>query len=65
MKIIFAGSSEFGIPALEKLHVQRDFELLLAISQPARPKGGNSFWKILRCANPPITWGFPPSARKM
>ncbi|HQB97662.1 MAG TPA: methionyl-tRNA formyltransferase [Candidatus Cloacimonadota bacterium] len=39
MKIIFAGSSEFGIPALEKLHVLRDFELLLAISQPARPKG--------------------------
>lgn len=39
MQIIFAGSSEFGIPALEKLHVLRDFELLLAISQPARPKG--------------------------
>lgn len=39
MKIVFAGSSEFAIPALEELYAHKEHSLLLAISQPARPKG--------------------------
>lgn len=39
MRIIFAGSSEYGIPALEELMAQRKHEIALVISQPARPKG--------------------------
>ena len=37
MKIIFAGSSEFGIPTLKKLKGKH--QLLLIISQPDRPAG--------------------------
>ena len=39
MKIVFAGSSEFGIPALKKL--KEKHQLLLIISQPDRPAGRN------------------------
>lgn len=37
MKIIFAGTSEFGIPSLEKLKAQH--ELVLVITQPDKPAG--------------------------
>lgn len=37
MKIIFAGTSEFGLPTLEKL--KKNFELVLVISQPDKPSG--------------------------
>ncbi len=39
MKIIFAGSSDFAIPALEEIASHREHKILLAISQPAKPKG--------------------------
>lgn len=39
MKIIFAGTSEFGIPSLEALKAQH--ELVLIITQPDRPAGRN------------------------
>jgi len=39
MKIVFAGSSEFAIPALEELLACRKHEVALVLSQPARPKG--------------------------
>lgn len=39
MRLIFAGSSEFAIPALEMLIKSTDHEIALVISQPARPKG--------------------------
>jgi methionyl-tRNA formyltransferase len=38
-KIIFAGTTEFGIPILEKL--KKDYELVLIITQPDRPAGRN------------------------
>lgn len=38
-KIIFAGTSEFGIPTLEKL--KSSHELVLVITQPDRPTGRN------------------------
>lgn len=41
MKLIFAGSSEFAIPALEMLIKHTNHEIALVISQPARPKGRN------------------------
>ena len=41
MKLIFIGSSEYGIPALEELAMNRQHQILLVISQPARPKGRN------------------------
>ncbi len=37
MKIIFAGTSEFGIPTLEKLKAH--YELVLVITQPDKPAG--------------------------
>ncbi|HEX9503370.1 MAG TPA: methionyl-tRNA formyltransferase [Patescibacteria group bacterium] len=37
MKIIFAGTTEFGIPTLEKLKAQH--ELVLVITQPDKPSG--------------------------
>lgn len=37
MKIIFAGTTEFGIPTLEKL--KKDYELVLIITQPDKPAG--------------------------
>ncbi len=39
MKIVFAGSSEYAIPALEKLIAIPSLRPILVISQPARPKG--------------------------
>ncbi len=47
MRIIFAGTSEFGIPTLEKL--KSSYELVLVITQPDKPTGRN---KIL--TPPPI-----------
>ncbi|BAT71655.1 methionyl-tRNA formyltransferase [Thermosulfidibacter takaii ABI70S6] len=37
MKVVFVGTSEFGIPALEAISKKHDIELV--ISQPDRPKG--------------------------
>ncbi len=39
MKIIFAGTSEFGIPTLEQLKAHH--ELILVITQPDKPAGRN------------------------
>lgn len=39
MKIIFAGSSAYAIPALEELHASSEYEVVLVLSQPPRPKG--------------------------
>lgn len=39
MKLIFAGSSEFAIPALEEILALRRYELPLVISQPPKPTG--------------------------
>ncbi|OGE73872.1 MAG: methionyl-tRNA formyltransferase [Candidatus Doudnabacteria bacterium RIFCSPLOWO2_02_FULL_42_9] len=39
MKIIFAGTSKFGIPTLEKL--KHEHELVLIITQPDKPAGRN------------------------
>ena len=39
MKIIFAGTSEFGIPTLEKLKTSH--ELILVVTQPDKPTGRN------------------------
>lgn len=39
MKLIFAGSSEFAIPALRRLIESGKHEVVMVISQPARPKG--------------------------
>jgi len=41
MKIVFAGSSEFAIPALESIISSKAHSLALVISQPPRPKGRN------------------------
>ncbi len=38
MKIIFFGTSEFAIPALQKLH-ESDFEIVAVITQPDKPAG--------------------------
>src|SRR3989344_4061146 len=38
MKIIFFGSSEFAIPALNEL-VQNDYEILVVVTQPDKPIG--------------------------
>lgn len=51
MRIVFAGTSEFGIPTLEKLKLEH--ELVLIISQPDRPSGRN---KTLT-PSPIKTWG--------
>lgn len=37
MKIVFLGSSEFGLPTLTQLHEQH--EVVLVVTQPDRPKG--------------------------
>ena len=37
MRIIFAGTTEFGIPTLEKL--KKNYELVLIITQPDKPSG--------------------------
>jgi methionyl-tRNA formyltransferase len=47
MKVIFAGTTGFGIPALDML--KRDFDLALVITQPDRPVGRK---KVL--APPPV-----------
>jgi methionyl-tRNA formyltransferase len=39
MKIILAGSSEYAIPALEELLACPEHDIVLVLSQPARPKG--------------------------
>jgi len=39
VKLIFIGSSEYGIPALEELVSHKEHQILLVISQPSRPKG--------------------------
>ena len=38
-KIIFAGTSEFGIPTFEKLISNPDFKIVAALTQPDRRKG--------------------------
>lgn len=38
-KIVFIGTTEFGIPTLEKL--KKDYELVLVITQPDKPAGRN------------------------
>src|SRR5689334_14380797 len=39
MRIIFAGSGEFGLPTLKALVADRRHEIVLVISQPDRPAG--------------------------
>ena len=39
MKIVFAGSSEYAIPALKALLSSPEHNVLLVLSQPANPKG--------------------------
>jgi len=39
MRIIFAGSSEYAIPILEELVASRRHQIVMVLSQPARPKG--------------------------
>ncbi len=39
MRIVFAGSSEYAVPALEELVARRKHQIVLVLSQPARPKG--------------------------
>jgi len=39
MRIIFAGSGEFGLPTLEALVADRRHEIVMVISQPDRPAG--------------------------
>ncbi len=39
MKIIFAGTAEFGIPTLERL--KKEHEIVLVITQPDKPAGRN------------------------
>ena len=46
-KIIFAGTTEFGIPTLEKL--KKDYELVLIITQPDKPTGRNR-----KLTSPPV-----------
>lgn len=41
MKIIFAGSSEYAIPALKALLDSPEYELKLVLSQPPTPQGRN------------------------
>ncbi|OGE83881.1 MAG: methionyl-tRNA formyltransferase [Candidatus Doudnabacteria bacterium RIFCSPLOWO2_01_FULL_44_21] len=49
-KIIFVGTTEFGIPTLEKL--MKDYELVLIITQPDKPAGRDK-----KLTPPPIkTW---------
>ncbi len=50
MKIIFAGTSEFGIPTLEKL--KKNYELVLVITQPDKPAGR----KQIMTASPIKLW---------
>lgn len=38
-KIIFIGTSEFGLPAFNALIKENDFEIVLAVTQPDRPVG--------------------------
>ncbi len=46
-KIIFAGTTEFGIPTLEQL--KKNYELVLVITQPAKPTGRNQ-----QLTSPPV-----------
>ena len=38
-RIIFIGTSEFGLPALQALTQESDFEIVLAVTQPDKPVG--------------------------
>lgn len=59
MKIVFAGSSEFAIPALEKLHADPAHSVLLAISQPSRPKGRKQLLETTPLAEAAERLGIP------
>ncbi len=50
MKIVFAGSSEYAIPALEALLAAPEYELALVLSQPPSPKG-----RKLKLEDTPLT----------
>lgn len=39
IKIIFLGSSSFGLPAFEALAKEPDFKIVLAVTQPDKPSG--------------------------
>jgi methionyl-tRNA formyltransferase len=39
MRILFAGSGEFGLPTLRGILERREHEIALIISQPDRPAG--------------------------
>ncbi len=39
MKIIFAGTPDFAVPALEKLY-KNNYDVQLVITQKDRPRGG-------------------------
>ena len=47
MKIIFMGTPEFAVPSLEALNEK--YELVLVVSQPAKPEGRKGVLK-----NPPV-----------
>lgn len=49
MRIVYAGSSEYAIPALEELMARRSHQIALVVSQPARPQG-----RKLRAEDPPL-----------
>ena len=39
IRIVFMGTPEFSVPALEALAKNPGFDVLLAVTQPDRPKG--------------------------
>jgi methionyl-tRNA formyltransferase len=59
MKIVFAGSSEFAISALEELHAEPAHTVLLAISQPPRPKGRKQLLEATPLAQAAQSLGIP------
>jgi len=38
-RLVFFGTSEFAVPALERLFTDKDFDVRLAVTQPDRPAG--------------------------
>lgn len=39
MRVVFCGTPQFGVPTLQHLLAQRDFEVQAVITQPDRPRG--------------------------
>ncbi len=59
MRIVFCGTPQFAVPALQHLRAQPDFQILAVITQPDRPRGRGQEISVSPVKEAAIAAGLP------